>query len=104
MPMKNPGHPGRQIKEELSFLNLSVAEAAEGLGITRQQLHNVISGKSVITPDMAVRLEKGIGSTAETWLKMQAAYDLARARDRAEQITIARLVPKAAEAPAPRLL
>ncbi len=53
---------------------------------------------------MAVRLEKGIGSTAETWLKMQAAYDLARARDRAEQITIARLVPKAAEAPAPRLL
>ena len=82
MTMKNPGHPGRHIKEELNFLNISVADAAEGLGVTRQQLHNVISGKSVITPDMAVRPEMGIGSTAETWLRMQVAHDLAQARDR----------------------
>jgi addiction module HigA family antidote len=103
MPMKNPGHPGRQVKEELDFLNISVADAAEGLGVTRQQLYNVISGRSIITPDMAVRLEKGIGGTAEGWLKLQAAYDLAQARTRAEQITITRLVPKAAELTAPRV-
>lgn len=102
--MKHPGHPGRHIREELRFLNISVANAAEGLGVTRHQLRTVISGKSRITPDMAVRLAQGIGSTAETWLKMQAAYEVAQARDRAEQITIARLVPKAAEARAPRLL
>ena len=91
MAMKNPGHPGRQIKEELNFLNIPVAEAASGLGVTRQQLHNVIAGKSVITPDMAVRLEKGIGGKAEAWLAMQVAYDLAQARERVQQITIVRL-------------
>jgi addiction module HigA family antidote len=58
MPMKNPAHPGELIRDNIDDLGLSVSEAAKGLGVTRQQLHNVISGRSAITPEMAVRLEK----------------------------------------------
>jgi addiction module HigA family antidote len=92
--MKDPSHPGRILRGEIAELNLSVAEAAEGLGVTRQQLYNVLNGKSAITPEMAIRLEQGIGSTAETWLRMQNAYDIAQARLRAAEITVKRLTPK----------
>jgi len=96
MPMKNPAHPGLLIRDDLEALEISTAEAAKGLGVTRQQLHNVITGRSGITPDMALRLERGIGGTADHWLRMQAAYDLAQARLRNEALDIKRLSPKAA--------
>ena len=96
MEMKNPVHPGALITECLEDLGLSVAEAAKGLGITRQQLHNVIAGRSSITPEMAIRFEKAFGSTADTWLRMQVNYDLAQARKRASHIIVARLAPKVA--------
>ncbi len=96
MPMKNPPHPGIGLRDYLDELGWTVAEAAEALGVTRQQLYNVINGKSAISPDMAIRLEKGIGSTAETWLRMQAAYDLAQARLRATAVKVKRLTPKVA--------
>ena len=94
--MTNPPHPGIGLKDDLEELGLSVAEAAKGLGVTRQQLHNVISGRSSITPEMALRLEKGIGSNADHWLRLQAAYDLAQLRMRSEKIDVKRLTPKAA--------
>jgi addiction module HigA family antidote len=94
--MKNPPHPGQGIKDDIDALGLSVAEAAEGLGITRQQLHNVISGRSGITSEMAVRLEKALGGTAAHWLRLQAAYDLAQVRAREGEIVVRRLAPKAA--------
>ncbi len=94
MTMKNPPHPGRLLRADIDALGLSVAEAAEGLGVTRQQLYNVLNGKSAVTPDMAVRLEKGIGGTAETWLNLQTAFDLYRARANASALNIARLAPK----------
>ena len=96
MPMKDPPHPGRGIKDDIDALGLSVAEAAEGLGVTRQQLYNVISGRSAITSEMAVRLEKAIGGTADHWLRLQAAYDLAQVRAREGEIVVRRLVPKVA--------
>ena len=96
MPMKTPAHPGRLIKNELEEMELSVAAAAEGLGITRQQLYNVINGKSGVTPEMAVRLEKGIGSTADTWLRMQAAFDLAQVRLHTGKIKVKKLAKKVA--------
>ena len=55
--------------------------------MTRQQLYNVIAGRSGITPEMSSRLEKGVGSTADAWLGMQAAYDLAQLR-RSESLLI----------------
>src|SRR3954447_4887336 len=99
MPMKSPPHPGRVVKNALDDLGLPVAEAAKGLGVTRQQLHNVVSGRSAISPEMAVRLEKAIGSTAETWLRMQAAYDLAQLSGR--EISVQRLPPHHPAPPAP---
>ena len=93
MEMKNPPHPGQLIGDNLSALGVSISHAAKGLGITRQQLHNLISGRSGITPKMAVKLEKAIGSTADTWLRMQMNYDLAQIRKRETSIKVKRLVP-----------
>ena len=79
--MKNPAHPGRVVRSAcLEPLGLSVTEGAEVLGVTRQTLNNVVNGKSGISPEMAIRLSKAFGSTPETWLRMQLAYDLAQAR------------------------
>jgi antitoxin HigA-1 len=96
MPMKNPPHPGELIRENLKDLGLSVADAAVGLGVTRQQLYNVINGRSGITPEMALRFEKAFGGSADIWLRMQVAYDLAAVRRRAAKIIVQRLSPRLA--------
>ena len=96
MPMKNPPHPGLGLRDDIEELGLSVAEAAKGIGVTRQQPHNVISGRSGITPEMALRLEQAIGSNADHWLRLQAAYDLAQLRTRPDAINLKRLTKKAA--------
>lgn len=93
MQMKNPSHPGALIKSDLDELGLTIVEAANALGISRQQLHSVIGGRAGVTPDMAIRLEKAIGSTADTWLRMQMNYDLAQARKRQDAIKVKRLAP-----------
>src|SRR5271157_1738407 len=91
MPMKNPVHPGRIVRHDcLEPLGLSVAEGAKILGVTRQALNNVITGKSAISPQMAIRLTKAFGSTEETWLRMQLAYDLAVARKDESKIKVRR--------------
>src|SRR5450759_2242699 len=78
--MKNPVHPGRIVRHDcLEPLGLSVTAGAKILGVTRQTLNNVVNGKSGISPEMAIRLTKAFGSTPETWLRMQLAYDLAAA-------------------------
>lgn len=92
MPMKNPPHPGRSIRNAcLEPLGLSVTEGAKILGVTRQALNNVINSKSGISPEMAIRLSKAFGSTPETWLRMQLAYDLAQARKDDAKIKVRRL-------------
>jgi antitoxin HigA-1 len=96
MPMKNPSHPGRLIKGELDELGVSVADAAAVIGVTRQQLHRVIKGDQGISPEMALRLEKALGASADMWLRMQASYDLARARANLTSLAVKRLTPKAA--------
>ena len=78
--MKNPPHPGGLIKDNIEELGLSVAEAAEGLGVTRQQLYRVIRGENGVSPEMAVRLEKAFGGAADFWLRMQMSFDLAQVR------------------------
>jgi addiction module HigA family antidote len=93
MYKKNPPHPGELVGDNLEELGITVSDAAKALGISRQQLHNVIAGRFGITPEMAVRLEKALGSTADTWLRMQMNYDLAQIRARASSLKIKRLVP-----------
>lgn len=91
MPMKNPPHPGRSIRNAcLEPLGLSVTDGAKILGVTRQALNNVINGKSAISPEMAIRLTKAFGSTPDTWLRMQVAYDLAQAMKDESKIKVQR--------------
>ncbi len=65
-----------------------MTRAAEGLGVTRQALSELINERTGISVDMAIRLSKAFGSTPETWLGMQMAWDLWQARDRAEEIAV----------------
>ena len=91
MPMANPCHPGEIVKYEcLEPLGLTVTKAANGLGVTRQALSNVINGRAGVSVDMAIRFSKAFGSTPETWLEMQMAYDLWQARDRVKEIKVDR--------------
>jgi addiction module HigA family antidote len=78
--MKNPSHPGRIVRACLEDLGLSVTGAARVLGVTRQALNNVVNEKAGISAEMAVRLSKAFGSTADFWLRLQMNYDLARLR------------------------
>ena len=79
MPMKNPPHPGKLVLEEcLEPLGLSITEAAVGLGITRTSLSQLIHGHTDISAEMAVRLSKAFGGSAESWLRQQMNYDLAQ--------------------------
>ena len=95
MPMKNPVHPGRIVREDcLEPLGLSVTEAAKVLGVTRQALNNVVNEKSAISPEMAIRLSKAFGSTPEIWVRMQAAFDLAVALKDEKKIRVHRYEPR----------
>jgi antitoxin HigA-1 len=80
MRMKNPAQPGEVVADALADLRVAKADAAKALGVSRAHLHAILSGRARVTAEMAVRLEKGLGSTAATWLAMQAAYDLARVK------------------------
>jgi addiction module HigA family antidote len=91
MPIKNPVHPGLNVRPDcLDPLGLSVTAGAKILGVTRQTLTKVVTGKSGISPRMAIRLTKAFGSTPETWLRMQLACDLAIARKDEDKIKVVR--------------
>ena len=92
MPMKNPPHPGLSIRYDcLEPLGLSVTEGAKVLGVSRQALNNLIHGKAGISPEMAIRLHKAFGGGADTWLRLQAAHDLAQAEKDAGKIKVQRV-------------
>ena len=80
-PSIEPVHPGEILRED-AFPALGVTKPilANALGVSRQTLHDIMTLKRGVTPDMAVRLEAVVGSTAETWLALQAAHDLWKAR------------------------
>src|SRR6266700_8014665 len=93
MTMKNPPHPGLSVRHDcIEALNLTITEAADILGVTRQALNNLVNGKSGISPEMAIRLDKAFGGGAETWLRLQMAYDLAQAMQHAGRIKVARIL------------
>ena len=92
MPAKNPVHPGQIVRYDcLEALGLTVTAGAKALGVSRQTLNNVVNAKTGISAEMAIRLSKAFGSTAETWLAMQMAFDLAQARKRGHQIKVKRV-------------
>lgn len=89
MAMNNPPHPGGVSRRQcLEPLDLSVTDAANGLGVTRQALSDLINEKAGVSIDMAIRLSKAFGSSPEAWLGLQMAHDLWQARDRVNEIKI----------------
>src|ERR1700681_4754126 len=81
MQMKNPPHPGTVVLHEcIEPLELTITQAAEALGVSRNTLSELVNGKRGISPEMAVRLAKVFGGTEQGWLVQQAQYDLAQVR------------------------
>ena len=96
MAMYDPPHPGGIVKWEcLEPLGLTVTRAAQGLGVTRQALSDLVNEKAGVSIEMAFRLSRAFGSTAETWLGMQMAYDLWQARERTRDIEVESFVDQA---------
>ncbi|MGN6230047.1 MAG: HigA family addiction module antitoxin [Trinickia sp.] len=82
-------HPGAVVRQLcLERHNLSVTEGAAVLGVSRQALTNLLSGKAGISPEMALRLDKAFGGGAETWLQRQLVHDLAKARKRLDELDV----------------
>ena len=98
MGMVGPPHPGGIVKREcLEPLGLSVTRAAEGLGVSRQALSELVNEKTAVSVEMAIRLSKAFGSSPETWLGMQTAYDLWEVRGRASQFQVTRFAAASAD-------
>lgn len=92
MPMKSPPHPGLSVRHDcLEPLGLTVTDGARALGVSRQALNNLVNGKTGVSPEMAMRLSMAFGGSAEVWLRMQLAYDLAQVQRRASAIKVKRL-------------
>ncbi len=92
MKMHNPPHPGEVLRELcLQPLHLSVTEAAVALGVSRKTLSSILNGRSGISPEMAVRLSIALGTTAESWLRQQLQYDLARAEAKRRSLRVKKL-------------
>ncbi len=92
MPMLNPPHPGRMLLRDcIEALGLTVAEAAEHLRVNEEALAAICRREAPITADIAVRVDKAFGGSAEAWLRMQVAHDLAQARRDVEQVSIKRI-------------
>lgn len=97
MPMKNPPHPGEIVREDvIRALGLSLTRAARILGVRRATLSDLANGKSSVSAEMALRLEKAFGVSMDLLLKMQAGYDAAQARLHSSEINIRRYHPAAA--------
>ena len=89
MPMQNPPHPAEIVKLEcLDPLDLTIARAAKGLGVTEQALSDLVNARMGVSVEMASRLSKAFGSSPETWPRPQMAYDLWQARDRAKDLKV----------------
>jgi addiction module HigA family antidote len=92
MPMKNPPHPGRIVRQEcLEPLRLSVTDAAKSLGVSRNALSELVNERRGISPEMAIRLAKAFGSSAAVWAGLQLDYDMAQAMKHADQINVRRV-------------
>ena len=81
MAMHKPPHPGEFIRETyIEPLNISIRSLAENLDVAVSTLARVVSERSAVSPEMALRLSKALGRSPESWLAMQDNYDLWQAR------------------------
>ena len=89
--MFDPAHPGEVLKEDvIASSGLSIAKAAEILGVGRPALSAVLNGRASLSPEMALRFEKAFGVSMDLMLKMQLQYDIAKTRKLAKTIKVQR--------------
>ena len=92
MAMKNPPHPGEVIRELcIDPLGLTVTAAAKGLNVSRKAFSELLNGHAGISPEMAIRLSKGFGGSAESWLRQQMAYDLQKRKKTRLELSLTNL-------------
>ncbi|MEE9258124.1 MAG: HigA family addiction module antitoxin [Nitrospinaceae bacterium] len=93
--MKKPPHPGKAMRVSCLEPNgLTITEGAKILGVTRQNLNNIVNGKTALSPEMAIRIAKAFGGTPDAWYRMQSAYDIAQAKKRAGKIKVKTYKPE----------
>ena len=93
MRMHNPPHPGEVLRDGVfTDSGISVTDFAERLGISRVTLSRLLNGKAGVSADMALRLAAALGGTAQSWLHMQANYDLWHA-EKSLRREVARIAP-----------
>ena len=87
--LKNPAHPGGFVRSEIiEGLGLTVTRAAQVLGVTRPALSALLNERASLSPEMAIRIEKAFGVSMDTLMRMQTGYDIARARQREDDIEL----------------
>jgi antitoxin HigA-1 len=92
MPMKDPPHQGDFIRTEIiQPAGLSVTAAAIALQVSRPALSSLLNGKSDLSGDMALRIEKAFGVQMDTLMQMQASYNIAQTRKREKKIHVQRI-------------
>lgn len=85
-------HPGPWLRRTyVDYLGLTVTQVSENLGVSRQNMSVFLNGHSSLSATMALRFEKAFGISADTMLRMQAAYDLAQARLREGELGLERV-------------
>jgi addiction module HigA family antidote len=92
VPIKNPPHPGDFIRTEIIRpAGLSVTAAAVALQVSRPALSSLLNGKSDLSGEMALRIEKAFGVKMDTLMRMQSSYDIAQTRKREKEIRVRRV-------------
>ena len=96
-PKRRPTHPGAVLREDvLPALEMPQARFAERLGVSRLTVSQLLHEHRALSPDMAMRLEKLLGTSAESWLRMQEAVELWEARQQPERFAAIKRLPAAA--------
>lgn len=80
-------HPGGFLRDWVFAEDEPLTHVAARLRISRQALSAVVNERAAVSPDLALKIEKVFAVSADTLLKMQTAFDLQRARARADEIT-----------------
>jgi addiction module HigA family antidote len=90
-----PVHPGEIIKQDiLPSAGLSVTAAARALGVSRQMLHDILAERRPLSAVMCLKVSRLFGSTPEFWMRLQAAYDLKKAKQNKKVVQcVARIAP-----------
>ena len=94
MSRNEPTHPGLSIRHDcLEPLGLTVTAGAKALGVSRKQLSDLVNCNAGLSPEMAIRVAKVFGGDAQTWYRLQAAFDIAQALKRADDIQLESIWP-----------